>query len=398
MKKEIVYVLKKVKDDMTSNDGSFKYPKRGWVEAKDWNENNTCGNGRHGLEWGSGGFDIEEYGDLFVVIKVDKADGYVGLVDKVKFRGGFVVLVSKSSKEAIDYIKKFAPKGVKFNYDNSSDDVVSQGYWSTANQRYQSTANQRYQSTANQGDQSTANQGDQSTANQGYQSTANQGDQSTANQGYQSTANQGDWSTANQRSLSTANQGDWSTANQGDRSTATIYGDEAIYRNRGNLSAVIMFYDNDMVVFKHGKDYQTNETVLIREMKIIKRYSGTPEKISSLEDHEIFVFGSNLNGNHAGGAAKTAKEKFGAEEGTGEGLIGQSYAFPTLGKNMKKLKKWRLKEAVDTLIKCACENTTKVFLVTKVGCGIAGHEEEEMKKLFDLPKLPANIVLPKEWY
>jgi len=28
----------------------------------------------------------------------------------------------------------------------------------------------------------------------------------------------------------------------------------------------------------------------------------TPEKIDSLKENEIFVFGSNLNGNHAGGA------------------------------------------------------------------------------------------------
>lgn len=52
----------------------------------------------------------------------------------------------------------------------------------------------------------------------------------------------------------------------------------------------------------------------------------TPEKIQKLTENEIFVFGSNMNGNHAGGAARLAVEKFGAVMGEAEGLQGQSYA------------------------------------------------------------------------
>lgn len=52
----------------------------------------------------------------------------------------------------------------------------------------------------------------------------------------------------------------------------------------------------------------------------------TPEKITSLKENEVFVFGSNLNGNHAGGAAYLAVEKFGAQMGNPEGIQGQSYA------------------------------------------------------------------------
>lgn len=38
----------------------------------------------------------------------------------------------------------------------------------------------------------------------------------------------------------------------------------------------------------------------------------TPNNIESLEENEVFVFGSNLDGYHIGGAAMIAKECFGA--------------------------------------------------------------------------------------
>ena len=104
----------------------------------------------------------------------------------------------------------------------------------------------------------------------------------------------------------------------------------------------------------------------------------TPEKITKLKKNEIFVFGSNLNGSHAGGAALQAV-KFGAVEGVGEGLTGQTYAFPTLDKKMKKVSSTSLKKSVENLYKCAKENEDKTFYVTKVGTGIAGYTEEEMK-------------------
>lgn len=63
----------------------------------------------------------------------------------------------------------------------------------------------------------------------------------------------------------------------------------------------------------------------------------TPENIQELKENQVFVFGSNMNGNHAGGAARLAVEKFGAIMGQAEGLQGQSYAIPTLDKDMEKV-------------------------------------------------------------
>ena len=122
----------------------------------------------------------------------------------------------------------------------------------------------------------------------------------------------------------------------------------------------------------------------------------TPENIEKLNENEIFVFGSNLNGSHGGGAALLAKEKFGAVEGMAEGLAGQCYAFPTLDAKMKKVTKKSLAESKAKLYACAAENPDKTFLVTKLGCGIAGFSEDEMKKAFKGEK-PKNVVLPAGW-
>lgn len=56
----------------------------------------------------------------------------------------------------------------------------------------------------------------------------------------------------------------------------------------------------------------------------------TSENITRLEPDDIFVFGSNLDGMHMGGAAWVAYEKFGAKWGQGVGIQGQSYAIPTM--------------------------------------------------------------------
>jgi hypothetical protein len=121
----------------------------------------------------------------------------------------------------------------------------------------------------------------------------------------------------------------------------------------------------------------------------------TPDAISVLAGHEIFVFGSNLAGLHAGGAARVAHARFGAEWGVGEGLTGRSYAFPTLGADMRKVTTDALAGSVRRLWACAEAHPDKVFLLTKVGCGIAGFDEATMAALF--AGGPANIVKPAGW-
>ena len=117
--------------------------------------------------------------------------------------------------------------------------------------------------------------------------------------------------------------------------------------------------------------------------------------ITKLKENQIFVFGSNLKGEHIGGAARQAKDDFGAEEGVGQGLTGQCYAFPTLDDQFCKVSYERLKKEVFRLYNCCECNRDKEFLLTKVGCGIAGFEEKYIKSLFTNP--PKNLVLPEDW-
>lgn len=123
----------------------------------------------------------------------------------------------------------------------------------------------------------------------------------------------------------------------------------------------------------------------------------TPENIEKLEPEQIFVFGSNMGGVHAGGAARYAAERFGAAEGVGEGLTGQSYAFPTLNEDFSKRTLPQIRDSVLNLYECAEKNKQKVFLVTLVGCGIAGFTKEEMRECFIDYDKPENVLLPKEF-
>lgn len=117
--------------------------------------------------------------------------------------------------------------------------------------------------------------------------------------------------------------------------------------------------------------------------------------IEELAPNEIFVFGSNLAGRHGGGAARTAKESFGAVEGVGEGLTGQCYAFPTLDEAMKQLDHVELWDSKRAFMRCARAHPGMKFLLTKVGCGIAGYPESLMIELFRL--VPGNVVKPEGW-
>ena len=121
----------------------------------------------------------------------------------------------------------------------------------------------------------------------------------------------------------------------------------------------------------------------------------TPENITYLDPEEIFIFGSNRRGEHAGGAARLAHEKFGAEWGISEGLTGQCYAFCTLEPEMTKVGQRMLEKQRNRLFSTCRALPEKVFLLTKVGCGIAGFAEKEMIALFK--DSPSNLVKPEGW-
>ena len=115
----------------------------------------------------------------------------------------------------------------------------------------------------------------------------------------------------------------------------------------------------------------------------------TPERITSLGPNEIFVFGSNLQGMHGGGAARIAVERFDAIMGQGVGLQGQSYAIPTMQGGVDTIKPY-----VDEFIAFAKDHPELTFLVTRIGCGIAGFTHAEIAPLFAGAIDVENIHLP----
>lgn len=119
----------------------------------------------------------------------------------------------------------------------------------------------------------------------------------------------------------------------------------------------------------------------------------TPDYITSLAPNEVFVFGSNLAGMHGGGAARTARQLFGAILGVGVGMQGQSYAIPTMQGGVETIQPY-----VDQFIAYAREHANQQFLVTPIGCGIAGFKPDEIAPLFREAIDVKNISLPESFW
>ena len=129
------------------------------------------------------------------------------------------------------------------------------------------------------------------------------------------------------------------------------------------------------------------------DVKEVLKNRVTPDYITSLEPNEIFVFGSNLAGMHGGGAARIARIHFGAVMGVGVGLQGQSYAIPTMQGGTETIEPY-----VNEFIEFAKNHPEMRFLVTRIGCGIAGFDPEDIAPLFEEALPVENICLPIDFW
>ena len=139
----------------------------------------------------------------------------------------------------------------------------------------------------------------------------------------------------------------------------------------------------------------SDEEIMAEKRRYAKEYYGprvTPQLIRQLGENEIFVFGSNVNGYHRGGAAAFAMREFDAVWGQGEGLQGQSYAIPTT-EGMNKLR-----EAVNRFMAFADQHQELRFLVTMIGCGNAGYSPRDIAPLFKGCIDLENVALPIEFW
>lgn len=128
----------------------------------------------------------------------------------------------------------------------------------------------------------------------------------------------------------------------------------------------------------------------------------TPYNITSLKTNEIFVFGSNTEGRHWLGAALFALKKCGAKLGQSFGLQGQSFAIPTKQLNNPtlpaKLPLSTIQKYVTVLIEWSIIEKDKIFLVTEIGCGLAGYTPSEIAPLFKEAIDVENIHLPERFW
>lgn len=121
------------------------------------------------------------------------------------------------------------------------------------------------------------------------------------------------------------------------------------------------------------------------------------KNIDKLEDDEVFVFGSNTEGMHAGGAARMAMN-WGAVYGKAFGLQGKTFAIPTVDYTRSgKMSVDEIKKYVDEFLDFTIKNKDKKFLVTEIGCGIAGFKVSEIAPLFRKALEYSNVYLPERF-
>lgn len=124
----------------------------------------------------------------------------------------------------------------------------------------------------------------------------------------------------------------------------------------------------------------------------------TPQLISILNSNEILVFESNTSGKHERGTSKLALD-FGAQYGKGIGLVGNTYAIPIKGSDLKRaLTLSQIQGYVEKFISFATQNKDFNFLVTNIGSDFKSYSSKDIAPLFKETLRLDNVALPIEWY
>ena len=139
-----------------------------------------------------------------------------------------------------------------------------------------------------------------------------------------------------------------------------------------------------------GEDRMYKKQTMVN-MEEMKKNRITPEWIDTLK--EITSAAVTDEQMHGGGAARVARLRFGAVLGNGVGIQGQSYAIPTMQGGVETIRPY-----VDDFIAYAQQHPSLHFLVTPIGCGIAGFEPEDIAPLFEGAKAVKNISLPESFW
>ena len=109
----------------------------------------------------------------------------------------------------------------------------------------------------------------------------------------------------------------------------------------------------------------------------------------------VYVFGTNQAGRHQEGESAYARKVFAARPGQGEGAQGSAYAIPTRDRNLRPRAIEDIGVSVRRFLEYAKAHPDVEFLITRVGCGLAGYPESIMAPLFR--HAPENCTLPGDW-
>lgn len=123
----------------------------------------------------------------------------------------------------------------------------------------------------------------------------------------------------------------------------------------------------------------------------------TSDDIESLKENEVFVFGSNEAGIHGAGAARDAMQ-WGAMLSIGFGPQGHTFAIPTKDWKIKRLGLPIIQFYIWRFIAFARNRQDLTFLVTEIGCGLAGYEPEDIAPLFREAVNLENVHLPQRFW
>ena len=190
-------------------------------------------------------------------------------------------------------------------------------------------------------------------------------------------------------------------ANQDSGQTASAVGIKSTMDFKATVEGSVIMFDkmrssNREYYKKVRRQKMTGEAIdfeedFFAEKQALNRV--TPDHIEELAAGQIFVFGSNEAGDHSGGAARLALEKFGAVNGQGRGLQGRSYAIPTDGVTLRDIDRY-----VREFIQFADRHPEMTFLVTRIGCGSAGYTDEQIAPLFAYAYSLPNVFLPATFW
>ncbi len=130
-------------------------------------------------------------------------------------------------------------------------------------------------------------------------------------------------------------------------------------------------------------------------------YKISPKFIDKLYDNEIIIVGTNESGIHGAGAALQAWQHFGAQTGQGFGPAGLktfgTFAIPTKDWKVQTLPLETIKFYVTRFIHFAKHKPNLKFLVTEIGCGLAGYTPEDIAPMFKTALYLDNVVLPESF-